>query len=240
MKVKLLLISIVPSLIIALWIYFHDKYDREPISLVFRTFLYGAIIVVPTLYIEKFLLSLNVFTGLMENIFIAFLVAGWTEEFFKRLIVLNTVYNHREYNEKLDGIAYSIYVALGFATIENIMYVLNNYSINPFVGVYRGVFSVPAHTLFATTMGYYISLAKFSNDRKIKKKYLKKSLWIPVIFHGIFNFILLSKIPLLMIFFIPFVIYLWIVNIKKLREYSKESKSAAQADIIKENINMDR
>ena len=184
MKTNLLLISIVPSIILALWIYLHDRHDKEPIGLVFKTFIYGAIAVIPALYIEKLLLSLNNFIGIFENIFIAFIVAGWTEEFFKRLVVLRTVYHHRKYNERLDGIAYSAYVALGFATIENIMYVLNNYSINPFVGIYRGIFSVPAHLLFAITMGYYLSLAKYSDDEGNRKIYLRKSLGYQYYFMG--------------------------------------------------------
>jgi RsiW-degrading membrane proteinase PrsW (M82 family) len=224
MDARLLIISIVPSIILALWIYFHDKYDREPLGLVIKTFFYGTLIIFPTLYIEKFLLSLNVFNGLFGSIYTAFIVAGLTEEFFKRLIVLKTIYHHEEFNERLDGIAYSVYAALGFATIENIMYVTNNYFANPLVGLYRGIFSVPAHILFAITMGYYLSLAKFCGNVYDKKRYLSKSLWIPVIFHGIFNFILLSKISILMVIFIPFVIYLWIINIRKLKEYTKESK----------------
>ena len=52
MTVRLLFISIVPSIILAFWIYFHDRYDREPITLVLKTFIYGALIIIPTLFLE--------------------------------------------------------------------------------------------------------------------------------------------------------------------------------------------
>src|SRR5690554_3046867 len=224
MNYQLLFISIVPSIIIALWIHFHDRHEREPLSLLFKTFIWGSLTIAPALLIEKILLGFNIFPGLLGSAYTAFIVAGFVEEYFKRLVVLRTIYHHKEFNEKLDGIAYSVYSALGFATVENIMYIINNIALEPLVGLYRGIFSVPAHTMFGITMGYYLSLAKFSSEKSKRKKYLSKSLWIPVILHGIFNFILLSKMDILMLFFIPFVIYLWIVNIRKIRIYSKESR----------------
>lgn len=224
MNISLLIVAVLPSIIIALVIYYHDRHEREPFSLLARTFLLGALAIIPTMIIENLLLRFNIFVGILASAYLAFMVSGFTEEYLKRWVVLRVVYSNKEFNEKLDGIAYSVYVALGFATVENIMYVVNHYSFQPLIGLYRGIFSVPAHCLFAITMGYYLSLAKFSKEPTQKKKHLSKSLWIPVIFHGIFNFILLSKVSYLMFFFIPFVIYLWMVNVRKLRVYANESK----------------
>lgn len=224
MKIDLYLIAILPSIIITWIIYFHDQYEREPIGLIIKTFLFGVFIILPTLVIENVLLSIFILPGIWESFYTAFIVAGFTEEFLKRQVVLRIVYKNREFSEKFDGIAYCVYAALGFATIENIMYIANQYTLQPLIGFYRGIFSVPAHCLFAISMGYYLSLAKFCEDSSKRKGYLAKSLWIPVIFHGIFNFILLSKLPYLMILFIPFVIYLWMINIKKLRIYTRDSR----------------
>lgn len=224
MNSRTLLISILPSVIIALWVYYHDRYEREPFYLLIKTFILGALTIIPALFIERFLVGLNIFPGLLGDAYVAFVVAGFIEEYFKRWVVLRTIYHNKEFNEKLDGIAYSVYSALGFATVENIMYIANNIAMEPLVGFYRGIFSVPAHTMFGITMGYYLSLAKFSKDGVERRKFLSKSLWIPVILHGIFNYILLSKLDILMILFIPFVLYLWIINIKKIRLCTKESQ----------------
>lgn len=225
MLTRLFVIAIIPGIALSIGMYLTDRYDKEPVKLLLKVFIFGCLSVIPTAIVERILVSINIFSGLLSSAFTAFIVAGLTEEFFKREVVLRTAYNSRHFNEKLDGIVYCVFAALGFATIENIMYVVFRFSANPYIGLYRGILSVPAHMLFAVTMGYYLSLAKFSSDKKVFKKYLNKALFVPVILHGIFDFILMANIPILMVIFIPYVIYLWIVNLRKLNEYYKESKS---------------
>ncbi|MCR1897588.1 PrsW family glutamic-type intramembrane protease [Irregularibacter muris] len=224
MELRLLIIAVAPIIAIGLGVYLRDRYDREPLSLLMKTFILGALSIIPTLFVEKFLISINRLPGIWGTLFLSFVVAGLTEEFFKRWVVLKSAFYSRAFNEKLDGIVYSVFAALGFAAVENVMYVMFRFPTDPIVGIYRGIFSVPAHTLFAVTMGYYLSLAKFSNNARVARRNLSMSLWMPVIFHGIFDFILLSKIPLLMLLFIPFVLYLWVINLRKLNKYTAESK----------------
>lgn len=224
MTSRLFVIAIAPGLALALTIYLTDRYDREPAGLLVKVFALGALSVIPTAFVEKLLLSLNIFGGVLSAAYTAFIVAGFTEEFFKRSVVLRTAYYHRAFDEKLDGIVYAVFSALGFATIENVMYVVFRFAANPYVGLYRGILSVPAHMLFGVTMGYYLSLSKFSQNPYIQRRYLKKALYVPVVFHGIFDFILMAGIPMLMGLFLPFVIYLWIINLRRLNEYTRESK----------------
>ncbi|KOA19697.1 protease PrsW [Clostridium homopropionicum DSM 5847] len=224
MNTRLFIIALVPGIVLAFSAYLTDRYDREPLGLLIKVFIFGALSVIPTGIVENILSSFNIFNGLLGAAYTAFIVAGITEEFFKREVVLRFAFRSREFNEKLDGIIYAAYSALGFATIENVMYVVFRYTANPYVGIYRGVLSVPAHLLFAVTMGYYLSLAKFSSSREEYEYYLKKSLRVPAILHGIFDFILMSEVSFLLALFIPFVAYLWIVNLRKLNRYYKESK----------------
>ena len=224
MSTRLFIIAIIPAISIALAVYLSDRYDREPLSLLFKTFILGALSVIPTLVFERLLVSLNIFSGLLGIAFTAFIVAGFTEEYFKRSVVLKFIYDNKHFNEKLDGIVYAVFSALGFATVENVIYVVFRFSYNPYVGLYRGILSVPAHAIFAVTMGYYLSLGKFSKDAIAKKRYLNKSLYMPLILHGIFNFILMAGIPLLAALFLPYVIYLWWNNGSKLNHYLHESR----------------
>jgi len=113
---------------------------------------------------------------------------------------------------------------LGFATVENIIYVVFTYSNNPFVGLYRGIFSVPAHAIFGVSMGYYLSLAKFAKDESQKKKNMVKSLLIPILLHGIFDFILMANLPELMLFFIPYVVFLWGLKYRKISILMSDSR----------------
>lgn len=221
---RLFIIGITPAISIAFAVYLSDRYDREPIHLLFKTFLLGALSVIPAVAVERFLTYFNIFPAFIGIAYTSFIVAGLTEEFFKREVVLRLAYKSKYFDEKLDGIVYSIFAALGFATVENIMYLLRFSNYNPFVGLYRGILSVPAHSIFAVTMGYYISLAKFTANNEEKTKYLRKSLYMPLILHGIFDFILMANTPLLMALFIPYIIYLWKSNQVKLSKYIFESK----------------
>lgn len=224
MLIRVLVIAITPAISIGLAIYLSDRYDREPITLLAKAFLGGIIIVLPTLVIEKLLVRFNIFSGILGVMYTAFIVAGFTEEYFKRYAVLKIAYNKTDFNEKLDGIVYSVFISLGFATIENIMYLLRFTNYNPFVGLYRGILSVPAHAIFGVTMGYYLSLAKFSQSKEEENKNIKKALFMPLVLHGIFDFILMLGIPQTTLIFIPYVFYLWKVNQKKLNKYIYESK----------------
>lgn len=225
MKLDLFITAITPGIALGLAIYLFDRYDREPIKVLLKVFIMGIIAVIPTIIVENLLSSFNIFGGTLGAAYTAFIVAGLTEEYMKRRVVLKHVYYNPVFDEKLDGIVYCVMSALGFATIENVMYVVFRFSDIESVGLYRAILSVPAHMLFAVTMGYYLSLAKFSNSPIQQIYFYKKSLSVPAILHGIFDFILMSEIKLAMLAFIPFVIYLWVTNLKKLNVYYKESKN---------------
>lgn len=230
LDLRLLVIALTPVIALGLVAYFTDRFDREPLSLLLKIFLLGSLSALPTIVVERFLLSLNFFTGLLASAFTAFIVAGLTEEYFKREVVLRVGYENKAFNEKLDGIIYAVFAALGFATVENLIYVLIRYSANPYVGISRGVFSVPTHVLLGVTMGYYLSLAKFSSNEKLERIYLRKAILVPAILHGFFDFILMANVPHLLLFFIPYVIYLWIVNLKKLNQYYQDSKKGLRTE----------
>jgi RsiW-degrading membrane proteinase PrsW (M82 family) len=224
-SLRLFVIAVIPGIALSLGIYLTDRYDREPVKLLIKLFLFGIVSAIPTIIVEQFLSRVNIFSGLLSIAWTSFIVAGLTEEFFKRMVVMRVAYYHSAFNEKLDGIKYCTFASLGFATIENIMYIFSNYDADPYIGWYRGLLSVPAHMLFAVTMGYYLSLARFSPDKKTRDQYFSRSLVVPMLFHGTFNFILMAKIPILMILFIPFVVFMWIVNLRKLNVFYKDSKA---------------
>lgn len=235
MITRLFIIAVIPGIALALSAYLTDRYDREPIGLLMKVFILGCLSVIPTAIVERFLISFNVFGGLLGAAYQAFIVAGLTEEFFKREIVLRTAFKSHAFDEKLDGIIYAAFSALGFATVENIMYVVFRFATNPHIGLYRGVFSVPAHTLFAVTMGYYLSLAKFAQKDITYRYYLRRSWFTPAMLHGTFNFILMSNLPVLMTLFLPFVAYLWIINLRKLNRFYSESRHLFRFEYSKKN-----
>ncbi|CAK7001033.1 PrsW family intramembrane metalloprotease [Tissierella carlieri] len=225
MELRLLIIAVIPAIIIIAGIYLSDRHDREPLRVLLFTYILGALTVIPSVIVEEILIAFNIFPGVLGAFYNAFLVAGFTEEFFKRLVVLKYPYKTKFFNEKLDGIVYCVFATMGFATVENIIYVAYRYTNNPFIGLYRGIFSVPAHAVFGITMGYYLSLAKFDTNIDRKRMNMRKSLYMPIIMHGMFDFILMAEIPQLTMVFVPYVIFLWILNQRKLANFMYDSKS---------------
>lgn len=225
MELRLIIIAIIPAAIIILGIYLSDRHDREPLGVLLFTYILGALAVIPAIIVEEILIGFNIFPSILGAFFNAFIVAGFTEEYFKRLVVLKYAYKTKYFNEKLDGIVYCVFSTMGFATVENIIYVAYRYTNNPFIGLYRGIFSVPAHAVFGITMGYYLSLAKFDLNLDRKKMNMRKSLYMPIIMHGIFDFILMAEIPQLTLIFVPYVIFLWVLNQRKLANFMYDSKN---------------
>lgn len=217
---KMLVVALSPSIALLTFIYQKDRYDKEPPILLTKLFIYGVLSVFPVYFAEKFVSGLNQ----NDAFFQAFIVAGLTEEFFKFYIVFKIAFHSKHYNEKLDGIVYCVFASLGFATAENVLYVFNVQTNYLFTGIIRALLSVPAHMLFAITMGYYISLAKYSRYKEEYIEYISKALIIPIILHGIYDYILFSRIYNYFIVLIVFVIYLWSINLSKLNRYVNESK----------------
>lgn len=225
MDLRLFIIAVIPAIIIITGIYLSDRHDREPFKVLFFTYVLGALMVIPSIIVEEILIRFNIFPSVLGAFFNAFIVAGFTEEYFKRWAILKYSYKTKFFNEKLDGIVYGVFAAMGFATIENIIYVVYRYTNNPFIGLYRGIFSVPAHAVFGITMGYYLSLARFDLDLKRKKMNMRKSLYMPLIMHGIFDFILMAQIPQLTLIFVPYVIFIWWLNQRKLSSFMYDSRN---------------
>lgn len=219
----ILSLALIPVIVLVVFLLVIDRHEREPARLLGKVFLYGMLSSIPILVIEMFLLRFNVFTGILGIMFQAFIVAGLTEEFMKRLVVMKVAFRHPAFNEKMDGIIYCSFAALGFAAAENIMYLASYFQDTPSVALYRAIFSVPGHMLFAVTMGYYLALAKYAQSPGMSRDYYSKSLLYPVLLHGTFNTILSLNLPILFVF-VPFIIFLWIYNMKKLNAFYKESK----------------
>ncbi len=216
---NLLFISLGPVLIIAFYIYSRDKYEKEPLSVLLKALFAGVVIVLPVVLIEKLLDSFSVETeGLSSAAYTAFIVAGFTEEGMKFLAFYFFFWNNRNFNEKFDGIVYAVYIALGFAGIENILYVFTGgYG----VGIVRALTAVPAHALFGVVMGFYFGLARFNPRRK--PIYLILAFLLPFLFHGLYDFMLMGNSPLLLIAFIPVFIYFWVSGFRKITRLSDAS-----------------
>ena len=155
----------------------------------------------------------------------AFIGVALVEEFSKWVMTYMIGYNSREFDELYDGIVYDIFVSLGFAFVENIFYVINFSSIN--TAIIRAISAVPSHACDAIFMGYYLSIAKqygLKGRKKLEKKNIRLSVLVPAVLHGIYDFCLMSGYNILVTVFMIFVVFLYILSIKKLNRLADHNK----------------
>ena len=225
MKIYILILAILPVSFFIGWIYFKDKYEKEPPIKLIEYFLLGILVSVLAIFLELYFSKLNRFSGITEYLYIAFFVTAFIEEGLKFIVLTPIILKDKNFNEKLDGIIYSIFLSLGFATIENIIYLMKERSdLTLGLGISRGLISIPSHIMFAITMGYYISKYKFTKEGYKDNKYLIYALVIPVLIHGVFDFILMIGYRWAIIVFIVYIIFLWKFNLDKLDKYALYSK----------------
>ena len=216
---KLLLLALAPVIILLTYIWLRDKYEKEPWQMLLKALVLGALAVIPTLLAERGLMALiDLFSGYLRVFWNAFVVAAFTEELFKFLVLYWLIWKSPEFNEKFDGIVYAVFVSLGFAAVENILYV-TRYGHD--VGITRALTAVPAHFLFGVSMGYFVGMARFFASKR--KTMMRNALLVPILMHGTYDFIIMSQNLWLLLAFIPFVIWMWRFGLKKMKELSDSS-----------------
>jgi protease PrsW len=234
-NMTILFLSFAPIILILIYVYYRDKYEKEPMGLLLKALAAGAIITIPILLVEIGLERLfQSSDNIMNAFYDGFVVASFTEELFKYLAFILFIWKNRNFNELFDGIIYAVFISLGFAAVENFFYVFGK---GGGVGVLRAFTAVPAHAIFGITMGYYFGIARFSED------FQSKNLWmaflIPFVLHGLYDFFLMSGNGWLLLTFVPFLVFLWVFGLKQMRRHAEKSvfKNANQsATIIQDDI----
>lgn len=203
--------GIAPGLALLSYFYLKDQYDSEPILAVFKAFLHGAILTFPIMFIQHVYIVEDILQGDFANAFIA---TALLEEFFKWFVIYFTVYQYAEFDEPYDGIVYGASVSLGFATVENILYLVAN-GIEFAIG--RALLPVSSHALFGVIMGYYYGKAKFSTGQKKKRRWIYMSFFVPFLLHSLYDYILLAEKKWIY-YIIPFMLFLWWLGLKKVKD----------------------
>jgi RsiW-degrading membrane proteinase PrsW (M82 family) len=174
----------------ALWLvlfYRSDKYDPEPKRLVARTFMVGAIVGI------AFVFSYQGLPFIKSGLLMAVVAAPVVEETAKFLCVRWTVYHGQEFTEPVDGMVYAAAAALGFATVENVVYVLTGWTAGgPIAGLMvltgRSVLSVPAHAIFSSFWGLALGWSKGGKGIRPILRVLA-GLLAAMVAHGLFNYL---------------------------------------------------
>lgn len=223
----LLLAALVPAAFLMVQVYRLDRIEKEPAGLLLKLVLFGALSGLAAGAIEGALTRLlDVTLGgsmlrlMLEN----FLAVALVEEACKRWVVLKFAWRHPAFDYRFDAVVYCVFSALGFAALENILYVAE-YGFA--VAVSRALLSVPGHCFFAVYMGIYLGQAKMA-ERAMQRyyielpdetpgQYLRASLLVPTLLHGFWDFSLSVGGWLMTILFYLFVLAFFIDAYRKLR-----------------------
>ncbi len=214
--------GITPGVIWLLYFLRKDRQNPEPKGKIFQVFLWGMLATVPAVVIEIFFncilgYSCSIGTGfsLFQNIIFAnmlvstlvavFFITATVEEFAKYCVVRSEVLNHKDFDEPIDAMIYSITVALGFASAENVLFVFmsppNTAVITAVMRFFSAIF---LHALAGGFMGYFIGKVKewemkqnqmMPGIRKTRRafKYKCAGITTAILLHGSYNFLIITN-----------------------------------------------
>ena len=238
MSHKILLgLSVLPSIILGYIVYKEDKVEKEPASLLMKLLFGGVIAAIMTVIISIVLEFIFPFLTIeskttIESVIEILFEVSFVEEFCKWIILKKVTWNNKEFNYLYDAIVYAVFVSLGFATIENILYVLDG---GLEIAILRSLLSVPGHVFYGVFMGYCYGMSKLgelNNNNKIKIKNMCLSIVIPTILHFIFDFCLTNPNITFLTIYLIFIVMLYILAFKKIIKISKIKKSIIPEQII--------
>ncbi len=232
----LFIISALPVVLLGRYIYKHDK-DKEPAKLLTKLFLGGILSCFLVLIVSGILGTIfPIFAAdsetldIVELFIYVFIGVALVEEVCKWLMAYFISYNDKAFEEIYDMIVYCVFVSLGFAFFENLLYVYQN---GVATGILRAILAVPGHACDGVFMGYYLGVAKVSslNGRvDLKNKNLMLSIVVPMILHGIYDYCLFVGNGFFFIIFIIFIILLYNNTISKIKSIAAINKKMKYKD----------
>ena len=213
-------LALLPAIALVVWIYRQDKVEKEPKGLLWKIFLFGVLSVIPAMILEiildeVFLVFVDADT-LCYVILDNFIGVALIEELCKMKAAKWAAWKHPAFNYKFD--------AIGFAAIENVLYCLDG---DFGTAVTRALLSVPSHAIDGVIMGYFFGVAKeaeLAGDKKRRKRYLKLSVFMPMIEHGIYDSALSLDADWIFVFFFLFVIVVDVWAYKFVKKQSGQDR----------------
>ncbi len=220
---SLMALAILPGLLIIIYIMRKDKVEKEPVPLIIKLLILGAVACVPAAFLESAITNfLPYFSegSLAYAITFAFCCAAMIEELCKLALLALGSWTNRAFNYRFDGVVYGVSIAVGFAVLENVMYVMQG---GLATALMRAFLSVPLHAFCGVFMGALYAMAKKASVQHTGNSglYLAGAYVIPVVIHGIYDTFCFWYSPLATPCLLGFVVGLYIVGIMTIRSLSK-------------------
>ena len=224
----LLIAAILPGLFIMYYVYKKDWVEKEPMSLLIKLLVFGAIAVIPAVLME--LGGSYVVYGEFNEPFFAtkkqifldnFIVVAFSEEICKFIMLKKITWKHPAFDYRFDAIVYSVCVSMGFAVLENIMYLFDH---GLSIAATRALISIPGHACFAIVMGVFYGQAKLWERIGQMSKMrvdLILAVFLPVLMHGFFDYCLSFEAGIYTLLFYAFIIAADIICFLVVKNFSK-------------------
>ncbi len=187
---SLVSLAMLPGILIVVYIFRKDKVEKEPVNLIVRMVIFGALSCIPAALLENWIdpmLPEYPEGSLGYAMSISFLSAGLIEELCKFMFLRTGIWKNKEFDYRFDGVVYGVSVAAGFAMLENILYVLDG---GISVAITRAFLSVPLHAFCGAFMGAFLGMAKKHHVSGNSGRAIGCQLCaviIPVVIHGIYD-----------------------------------------------------
>lgn len=182
--------ALLPAVLLLLYILWQDRKNPEPILLTLKGVFYGILSAAVSLAISIPAIKFGLVpdtdspTNAIDALKIAFGAAAIPEEVAKFIMLWLLLRKNKHFDERFDGIVYAVYIGLGFAGFENVLYVTGAGPSWMGTAIVRAFLSVPAHFFFAVLMGYYYSRVHFGHANPFNCLMV---LLAPIVAHGIFD-----------------------------------------------------
>ena len=225
MSDSLLSLAVLPVVLLLWFIYKKDPHP-EPRKVLSKVFLFGCLTAIPVIICEIIVdvILESVDTSTYGNLFLSvFFGVGLIEEFFKWGVVKLLCFKNKEFDETYDAIVYAAFSSLGFACVENILYVVEG---GIGVGIGRALLSVPGHACFGIAMGYFFGLAKKAQAEGRSSSGMQfAALLVPSLLHTVYDFFLEmdTELGLEILVWFAFVIIMFVISLICVFSSSKNS-----------------
>lgn len=221
----LIIAAVVPALVLLRYIYRQDKLEKESGKFLASLVLFGILstfIAIAGEYIGTAAIQYIVAPGSKAYyLLFFFVVVGLSEEGAKYFLLKKKTWNSPEFNCQFDGVVYAVFVSLGFALWENLSYVFS-YGIG--TAVSRAITAIPGHACFGVFSGAFYGAAKrmdLSGNTSGSKTFRRLSLIVPMLLHGLYDYIAMGDNDSYVWVFILFVAVLFYSSFRIVKVLSK-------------------
>lgn len=226
-----------PSLV---WLSYYLSKDAhpEPKKMILKIFLWGVVITIPVFFVQiglAYLVGKINFNTTAASIIYWFFIIALSEEFFKYLVIRIKVLNSPNLDEPLDIMLYMVITALGFAALENILYLFSPIGQMSFdqlvfrtltVIFVRFIGATFLHTLCSAVIGYAVAISLC--DQKNRFLEAGAGVVVAVLLHGLYDFSIMTlngyaqtAVPGIIIITLAFLVFSGFEKLKKMKGVCK-------------------